>query len=208
MTDYLIEKGANLIIPDVATEPDKIIKLMKKLKDAGYSIVITMVYAPKAQCEKNGAGKQTNGLYNLAKARDTGEGKKYSSNAYELALGHAATVFDQAKNPENVWVGNTFMIIDNSDFLLTPEQKITPSATSVGVSWNTLTQKVTFMSSGKKMSKISGGLVAAGAAKVTATVAGALKDATFKIMNRKKPESGLGSVIVTGAHDGDCKKAQ
>jgi len=112
------------------------------------------------------------------------------------------------KNPENVWVGNTFMIIDNSDFLLTPEQKITPSATSVGVSWNTLTQKVTFMSSGKKMSKISGGLVAAGAAKVTATVAGALKDATFKIMNRKKPESGLGSVIVTGAHDGDCKKAQ
>ena len=143
--DHLIAGEHNMVIPDTASSVSKVTDVMKKLYDKGYSIVVALVYSSKDQCRKNGSGLEFKGpqagQYDMNAARDVGEGKVYEDSGYGNALLNGMGVFDWARK-EFAGLGNKFMVIDNSDFTATPENKIAGGATSGGALWDTATHKI------------------------------------------------------------------
>jgi hypothetical protein len=151
MRKELMKDGKNLIIPDTATGLTNTVKdLMNELQTAGYSVVVTMIYSPVAQCFRNGAGLEYKestghaGQYKLSgtdAARDIGEGKKYSPKAWGWSISRALDVFNHCKN-KNIGLGNSFLVIDNTDVRATTTDKI-----AKGILWRVDKQKPKFVCS-------------------------------------------------------------
>jgi hypothetical protein len=82
LTTRLLNEGANLIMPDTCSSPKSVIKKCAMLAEAGYTLDVLVVIAPKSVCIARGT------------AREQFEGKKYSSKNWQKSMESVAEVIN------------------------------------------------------------------------------------------------------------------
>jgi hypothetical protein len=86
LTTRLLNDGANLIIPDTCSNPSSVVKKCAMLTEAGYTLDVLVVIAPKSVCMQRGT------------AREQHEGKKYSSKNWQKSMESVEVVINYLRD--------------------------------------------------------------------------------------------------------------
>merc|ERR1740130_314128 len=76
--------------------------MMRRLKDAGYAVLMTCVFADRGKCVANGRG------------REIAEGKRYSPRAWKWTIKNAAALFNLHRKLG--FMAQTSFVFDNTDW--------------------------------------------------------------------------------------------
>ena len=111
----LISRGVNMIIPETSVNASSTVEhyhgpatkgkvkiMFDKLKEEGYTILMTAVHASRLKCMDNG------------KRREVLEGKKYKNASWGVAIGSIARMMNYSRAAG--YLHETFFVLDNTNW--------------------------------------------------------------------------------------------
>jgi hypothetical protein len=99
LTERLLNDGSNLIIPDTCSNAKSVIKKANMLRDAGYTLDVLVVVAPKNVCIGRGT------------SREQFEGKKYSCKNWQKSMEMVELVINDMR--DNSLSNAEFVVVDS-----------------------------------------------------------------------------------------------
>jgi len=111
----LLSRGVNMIIPETSVNASSTVEhyhgpatkgkvkiMFDKLKEEGYTILMTAVHASRLKCMDNG------------KRREVLEGKKYKNASWGVAIGSIARMFNYSRSAG--YLHETLFVLDNTNW--------------------------------------------------------------------------------------------